>query len=167
MSIPSNGGERFLQEFKAFLAFLQSLWGMLTGISVFFPLSNAFARVIPLQSGADGGALFFLSPSFVTAVTTLVTLFIVFLTFSNRGEMSRVQGRALASFLLGILILVFYVVLYYVKASYAFAVWGWESDDPRHLFVEVPLLVGYTAFFALTTRAFTLLGLLEFYGPKN
>ena len=166
MSIPSNGGERFLEEFKAFLAFLQSLWGLLTGISVFFPLSNAFARVIPLQSGADGGALFFLSPSFVTALTTLVTLFVVFLTFSNRRDISAVRSKASASFLFGILILIFYVVIYYVKASYAFAVWGWESEDPRHLIVEVPLLLGYAAFFALTTRAFTLLGLVEFYGPK-
>lgn len=160
----SDGGQSFLQEFRTFLKFLQSLWGMLTGISIFFPLSNILARVIPLQSGGDGGAFFFLSPALVTTVTTLVTLFVVFLTFSRRRELSGMRRKALSSFLFGIVLLAFYVGLYYSKAYYAFAAWGWESEDPRHLLVEIPLSVAYAAFFALTTRAFTLLGLLEFYG---
>lgn len=165
--MPSHEGERFLDEFKAFLAFLKSLWGVLGGISVFFPLSNVLARVIPLRSIEDDGALVFLKPVLITAISTLITLFVVFWTFTNRGAIVSIQRRAWGSFLVGILMLVSYVVFYHVKASYAFSVWGWESDDPRHLLAEVPLLVAYATFFALTTRAFMLLGLLEFYRGKT
>jgi hypothetical protein len=60
----------------------------------------------------------------------------------------------------------FYMVLYELKLN-AFGLWGWESDDPRHVLAEIPLLIGYAAFFALITRAFMLLALLEFYQQKK
>jgi len=41
-------GESFLSDFNEFLSFLKNLWGMLTGLSVFFPLSNVFFKVLPM-----------------------------------------------------------------------------------------------------------------------
>jgi len=162
MKIPSNRGQGFLDEFQDFLSFLTNLWGILAGISVFFPLSNVLVSVIPLQTTSDDGALVQISPAFVTVTSTLVTLFIVLWTFSARAEQTKMKSSAAVSFLLGMLSLGFYMILYELKLS-AFDLWGWESDDPRHILVEIPLLIGYAAFFASTTRAFMLLGLLEFY----
>jgi hypothetical protein len=63
-------------------------------------------------------------------------------------------------------LLLAYVILYQVYAEYAWTKWGWGSDDPRKLFVEVPLLISYAAFFSLLTRAFVLLGMIAFFGTK-
>ena len=43
-----NKGAEFIKTLREFIAFLQSLWGILAGISVFFPLSNALTKTIPL-----------------------------------------------------------------------------------------------------------------------
>ena len=167
MTIPPDRGQGFLDEFRAFLSFLSSLWGILTGISVFFPLSNLLVSVIPLQSIDDDGAFVRITPVFVTVVSTLVTLFIILWTFSNRVELLKMKRSAAVSFALGMLALGFYMILYEYKL-FAYDLWEWESEDPRHIFVEIPLLIGYTVFFASTTRAFMLLGLLEYYRrPKQ
>ena len=50
-----------------------------------------------------------------------------------------------------------------VYAQYAWSEWNWGSDDPRKLLVEVPLMLAYIAFFSLVTRAFVLLGLIEYF----
>ena len=49
----------------------------------------------------------------------------------------------------------------------AWELWEWSSDDPRRLIVEVPLLVTYSAFYALVTRAFMLLGMSEFFASEK
>jgi len=166
MGVPLRKGEGFLEEFKAFLSFLKNVWGLLAGISVFFPLSNVFTSVIPLQSIFDDGAFVRLTPAFVTGVSTLVTLFIVLWTFSSRSEIKRIKHRAIVSFLVGIASLILYMIIYELKLS-AYELWGWESEDSYHFLAEIPLLLSYAVFFALMTRAFMLLGLLEYYRTKQ
>jgi hypothetical protein len=167
----SEKGTGFLEEFKEFIAFLQKLWGMLAGISVFFPLSNIFFKVLPLKTYGEGGVYEHLSPSLITTITTLVTLFVVFSIFSNRSKFKEKQKRrgiqrhAWISFGIGILALVTYLIIYVVYFEYAWSVWGWGSGDPHKLFAEVPLLAAYSAFFAFITRAFMLLGMIEFFRP--
>ena len=41
--------------------------------------------------------------------------------------------------------------------------WQGPGGDPRKLLVEVPLLLSYVLFFSLLTRAFMLLGMIEFF----
>jgi hypothetical protein len=170
---PSHRGAQFLDEFKEFLAFLKSLWGILAGVSIFFPLSNVLVDVIPLQSLERDGAFAKLAPSSVTALATITTLFLILWTFSQRSdvraepERRAIRRQAAMSFGAGGLTLVLYLVGYFVTLSNAYAVWGWESQDPRHLLAEVPLLVMYVASFALVTRAFVLLGMLEFYSTER
>ncbi len=165
-------GTAFLEQFKEFLAFLRNLWGILAGISVFFPLSNVLAKVIPLQSLDHDGAFAKLSPALVTTLATIATLFVVLATFGRRSEAkARARGpsirrRAGLSFGLGVACLVLYLIGYSVKLAYAYDAWGWESQDPRHLIAEVPLLVAYVAAFALITRAFVMLGMIEFFSGK-
>lgn len=166
----SNKRTTFLEEFRDFIAFLQNLWGFLAGISVVFPLSNVFIKIIPMKAyGEEGGVFEHLSPSLITAVTTLVTLFVILETFSNRDTFKEkqkrqgIQRQAWISFVIGILSLVIYLVIHTMYFQYAWEPWGWGSGDPRKLFVEIPLLVAYSAFFALITRAFMLLGMIEFF----
>ena len=168
MNAPDHG-TRFLDEFKQFLSFLQNLWGLLAGLSVLFPLSNVLVKVVPLQSLDQDGAFAKLSPSLVTTLATITTLFLVLWTFSHRDQFKgRTQRRPLQrqakfSFGAGLACLVLYLVGYTVKLTTAYDVWGWESQDPRHLLVEVPLLIAYVAAFALVTRAFLLLAMMEFF----
>ena len=170
---PAERGTQFLDEFKEFLAFLKNLWGILAGVSVLFPLSNVLVKVIPLQSLDHDGAFAMLAPSLVTALATITTLFLILWTFSHRSEFKAqpqrraIQRQAVLSFGAGLLTLVLYLVGYSVTLADAYAVWGWESEDPRHLFAEVPLLVTYVASFALVTRAFVLLGMIEFFSTEQ
>jgi hypothetical protein len=170
MSERGAGGE-FLEEFRGFLLFLGSLWGLLAGVSVLFPLSNVLLEVIPLGAyGQEGGVYDLLSPRLVTTTSTLVTLFLLLAMFAGRERFRQRQvrrgvvRRAWITLLAGLLCLVAYLVLHRVYREYAWPVWGLGSGDPRKLLAEVPLAVAYVAFFALTTRAFVLLAMLEYLG---
>ncbi len=172
MSNPKRG-TTFLTEFKEFISFLQNLWGILAGLSVFFPLSNVLTKFVPLKTFDQDGAFVYLSPYLITTLSTLAILFFVLFTFSNRNKFKikqnrpRIQRQALISFVTGVLALLIYVSGYYVKLLYAYSVWGWESDAPHHLLAEVPLLVIYVLSFVLITRAFMLLGMIEFFSMKR
>lgn len=167
MESPQRGRD-FLKEFREFIAFLSTLWGLLAGISVFFPLSSVFLKVIPLKAYEADGVFNHLSPPLITAVATVVTFFLVLSTFSQREEYkgvsrNNIRRRAWISMGVGMIALIAYITIHQIYAEYGDSVFGLGSDDPRKLFFEIPLLVAYTAFFALLTRAFMLLGMMEFY----
>lgn len=169
-------GERavpgFLADFKRFIEFLQGLWGILAGVSTLFPLPNTLLQVIPLASWPEGGLAYF-SSGVISAVATLVCLFVVLWTFGQRqrfGGSTRGQAtrRAWRAFLLGIVALVVYLLMHYaIRADFYFGVFGWESGDLRRILGDVLLLVTYSAWFAMVTRAFVLLGLVEFLGLQE
>jgi hypothetical protein len=167
-------GAAFLDELRAFVGFLGNLWGILAGISVFFPVSNVLVKVIPLgRYGDDGGVYDHLQPPLVTAVATLVTLFMILSTFARRDtfkardSIPRVERHAWLSFAAGVFALMVYLVVHTLYAEYAWSAWGWGSGDPRKLLAEVPLLAAYCAWFALITRAFLLLAMREFFGRES
>ena len=83
--------------------------------------------------------------------------------FKAQPQRRTVQRQAMRSFGTGLVGLVLYLIGYEVTLANAFDVWGWQSDDPRHSLAEIPLLVAYVASFALITRAFVLLGMMEFF----
>ena len=169
----SNRGKAFLQEFKEFVTFLQTVWGILAGISIFFPLSNVLIKVIPMKTIYEDGVFVHISPPLITAIATIVTLFVILWTFGNRRRLKfkkrlqRIRRQAWISFGVGLLSLIAYLVVYFVTYQIAWESWGWSSDDPRRLLVEVLLLATYSVFFALITRAFMLLGMSEFFAPEN
>ena len=173
MSNPKDNGS-FLGEFKKFLEFLRNLWSTLAGISLLFPLSNVLIKIIPLAKYDDEGGLVYFSPQLVTAITTLACLFIILWTygkrhsFSNPQERQSIQKRAGLSFAIGVVSLVIYLVFYFaVKTGFYFDVLGWQSGDPQRVFGDIVLLVAYGAFFLLVTRAFVLLGMIEYFGQKD
>ena len=170
----SNKGTNFLEEFKSFLAFLHNLWSILAGIAVLFPLSNALTKVIPLGNWPESGGLIYFSPELVTIVATLTPLFIIFWTYSQRRKFRAqrkrqiVQRQAWLSFALGLGVLALYLVVNFLLwENFYFTFMGWLSNDPRRLLGDVILLLTYTGFFVLVTRAFVLLGMLEFFGRES
>jgi hypothetical protein len=172
----SGKGKEALKEFQDFFGFIQNLWGVLAGMSVFFPLSNTLMKVIPIGHFYDeppgSGAFQYLSSELVTSIATLITIFVVFSTFSRRykykvQEYNTIRRQAWISFIFGIVSLVVYLSTNFAiyELFYGpFEIWG---GDPRRLIGDVFLLFTYAACFALVTRAFMLLGMAEFYKIKD
>lgn len=168
-------GTEFLREFREFITFLGSLWGLLAGISVFFPLSSVLVEAIPLQKyGVNDGVYNMLSPELITTVATIITLFIVLSTFGSReafrGDASAKRSarrQAWISMGTAMAALVVYFAIHHTYSEYGYDVFGLGSDDPRKLLFEVPLMFVYAAFFSLLTRAFMLLGMSEFYKNES
>jgi hypothetical protein len=158
-------GQTFLQELREFLRFLRSLWGVLAGVSVLFPLSNALLTIIPISDGQRPFQN--LSPRVVTTLSVLTCIFLTFATFSRRNHFASSKPRvryawtARASFVLGLAALGLYLLtpghLYY----------AWITNNPGSdlgvaaydgLFAAL-----YIATFALFTRAFLVLAMLEYF----
>jgi len=166
---PRKKGVGFLTEFREFITFLSTLWGLLAGISVFFPLSSVLLKAIPLGKYGENDGLFnILSPQLITLVATVVTLFVILSTFGRRnvfkGQGVRIARRqGWISMGASMAALITYITIHQVYGEHAYITFGMGSDDPRKLIFEVPLLLTYAAFFSLLTRAFMLLGMIEFY----
>ena len=171
----------FLRELKALFSFLQSFWGALSGLSLFFPLSNDLFQVIPLaemteQNWGEGGALLFLSPEVITGVTTLIIFFILLKTISRRHDITtisrtRIQQQASKSFVIAIAALIFYLLIVYLVSpwidSKAFLQNNYFLRRLTKILNDIFLLFFYSSFFALTTKAFSFLGMREFYRSEN
>lgn len=161
-----------LAELEAFLGFLRTLWGLLAGVSVFFPLSNLLLGAIPLAAYDAGGVYDRVSPALVSALATVVALFVVLATYGRRRHVGEPDGRtrtaraAWRSLAASLACLAAYVAVHQVYAEWAWGRWQWGSGDPRKLLVELPLAAAYVASFALLTRAFVLLAMLEYYGEE-
>jgi len=129
-----------LEELKRFLGFLRSLWGVLAGITVLFPLSNSLMAVLPLLPGSE---------VLSTVLATLFSAFALFFVFVLRGsgsndDIGSVVLLSIGSLVFGIVALIAY--LYLRLQPLAFGV--------------VPVLYG--GVFALFTLAFGLLALVEY-----
>jgi hypothetical protein len=169
----SNEETTFLDELKKFIGFLQNLWAILAGVSILFPLSNVLAQIIPLAQWGEGG-LTYLSPQLVTVISTVACLFVILWTFGQRDQFARqrkrrsTQKQAGLSFAFGVMALIIYLVVHYaVMNDFYFIVLEWESGDLRRVLGDIVLLLAYSAFFVLITRAFMLLGMMEYFGQKG
>jgi hypothetical protein len=172
-------GKTFLEELREFLRFLQSLWGILAGISVLFPLSNGLVQVIPLittnhRGGEGSGGLWFIPPLLVTTITTLSALFMILSTFGQRhtfkgsGTRRLIQQQAWLSFTFSLLaVLVYHGVITLLEANDRGERFGWAVRDPRWFITDTILLLCYATFFTLMTRAFELLAMMEYFGGDS
>ena len=170
----SNNGKKFLGEFKDFIGFIQNLWGILSGISIFFPLSNVLFKVIPIRSTQDdpSGGWSYLSPQLVTAVSTMVTLFVLVWTFGQRSDSqspskkSNISRRAWFSLILGFMSLILYLGIDATIYNLIYGPLEITHGDPGRFVGDIFLLLFYVCFFALVTRAFILLGMKEFFRQR-
>lgn len=157
-------------EIRSFLTFLQGLWGILAGLSVFFPLSDRLVRALPVRSIHDdpAGGWYYIEPGVIQVTTTLVAAFVVLWTFGQRASLvdpdaaAPVPRRAWRSLVLGILCLLLYLGLHTTLYELAYAPLGIDHGHPGAFLGDAALFVTYVGFFALLTRAFTLLGIAEY-----
>jgi hypothetical protein len=164
-----GAGQSFLQELREFLQFLRSLWGLLAGISVLFPLSNVLLGVIPIDGG--GNPFQNLSPSVVTTLTTLTCIFLTFATFGRRSQfrerLRRHRYARSARIAFGSALGVLAIYLLTSDALYRALI----TDNPNTE-LGVALYDGlfaalYIASFALLTRAFLVLAMLEYIPQRT
>lgn len=171
----TNKEHPFLIEFRDFTKFLNSLWGILAGVSVFFPLSNVLLKIIPLGYIADEGpgALEFLSPKLITTLTTVAALFIILQTFHQRGTLRTrkqknvLQHQGWISFGIGMVALLVYLVVAFGIYWILYEPLGIWSGDLLRVIGDILLLLSYGVFFAQLTRAFVLLGMLEYFSKAK
>ncbi len=168
---PDATRNAFIDQFTDFFKFLQTLWGILAGISVLFPLSNVLLKIIPMGNIYDDppGGLAYLDPGLITTLSTVATLFVILVTFRQRDSLrtrkqqSTIQQQAWIAFGVGLLGLLLYLVVYFGIYTAFYDPFNIMGGDPRRLIGDFLLLVFYGTFFAMITRAFVLLGMLEFF----
>ena len=172
----TNKGAAFIEEITKFLTFLQNLWGVLAGMSVLFPISSALMNVIPIEEYDYDGGLAFSSSELLTGVATLISLFIILWTYGQRQEfkahmeMYTIRRQAIFSFAFGFLALFIYLLGYSLAMGDFYVIlFGWESVEVILCYIlnDIILLFSYSAFFALMTRAFILLGMIEFFKRED
>lgn len=166
-------GKEFLQELREFLAFLASLWGLLAAVSVFFPLSNLLTKVVPL--GDQDKPFHNVSPALVALLTTLSCIFLTFATFGRRFEFAddvrrgRYAKTARWSFVSALVLLALYVLA--PHSLYEGLISGSSGSEGGVALYDGLLAALYIASFALITRAFLLLAMLEYFpqtsGPAH
>ena len=164
-------------EFRRFVTFLGTFWGVLTGTAMLFPLANTFVGAIPVGRWSPArprGGLVYIPPEIVTATATLGALFATLWLFNHRHEFvagverTAVRRRALVSFSVGVGALLLYLVTnVLVFEGFYGRVLGWTVNNPLRIGGDLVLLVTYAGFFVLLTRAFVLLGMLEYYRTEG
>lgn len=161
----------FIEEFGSFVEFLGNLWGVLAGVSALFPLSNLFFEVIPTDPEVLWALAYIVDPEgLLTTVATVGSLFVILWTFGQRYRFEgwrrrRVHRRAWLTFGSAVVLLVVYLLLYAIAAGGGEeAIVGptVESSDLAFVLYQLAMLLVYVGFFALTTRSFVLLGLVEY-----
>jgi hypothetical protein len=168
---PDPAHNAFFDEFTDFARFLQTLWGILSGISIFFPLSNALLKIIPMRNIYDDppGGLAYLDPTLITTLSTIATLFVILVTFRQRHQLSTrkqqdsIQKQAWIAFGVGVIGLLLYLIVYFGIYTAVYDPFNIMGGDPRRLIGDFLLLLFYGVFFAMITRAFILLGMLEYF----
>jgi hypothetical protein len=146
-------------DFRDFIRYISSLWGILGGIVAVFPLADVLFKVIPLPADAYGKSV----GSVAIPVTSLVALFTLFYTFVQRDQSRSVTARRSGVFfVLGMLSLVAFFLLEHFEGTVREKLFpGLDSTDDYVLFL-VGVVPFYVAFFGCATRAFAILALMEF-----
>ena len=158
-------GKAFLQELREFLTFLASLWGLLAAISVFFPLSNLLTKAVPL--GLNAEPFHAVSPGLIALLSTLSCIFLTFATFGRRFEFAdearrrRYARSARWSFVCALLLLAVYVLA--PHSLYESLISNTDGSSAGAALYDGLFAALYVASFALITRAFLLLAMLEYF----
>jgi hypothetical protein len=164
----------FLEELRDLFDFLHSLWGILAGVTLFFPLSAAFFKLVPVEyrwlTDDYMRGFGYFKPSMVIAITTLSLIFTMFWLVSHREQFKPrkrkvMQKRALRCFGVGIFSLILYLTAYEVVAdlTYVREIYG---GNPALVPYDLLLLAAYAGFFVSVTAAFMILGMVEYYAEK-
>jgi hypothetical protein len=162
-------GQAFLQELREFLQFLRSLWGVLAGISVLFPLSNTVVTVIPF--GNNDHPFHNLSPAVVTVVTMLTCIFLTFATFGRRSRFASAKRRGRYAWSARVCFVGALVALgvYVLGPNGLYRVLITNNPDVEGGIAAYDGLLAtlYVVTFALLTQAFLVLAMLEYFPARE
>jgi len=164
----------FLEELQDLFAFLRSLWGILAGVTLFFPLSTALFQLVPVEYRWDTDnwmrGFSFFRPQLVILITTLTLIFVMFWLVSHRAQFKSrrqraIQRRAFRAFTLGIVSLLVYLTAYEAVSDLTKSLEIYRGN-PAIIPGDLILLISYAGFFVSLTVAFMLLGMIEYYEQK-
>jgi hypothetical protein len=147
------------------IAYLSSLWGLTSGISLLFPLSNVLLKVVPASVFLETNARTIVTPGVLNALATITSLFSLLLVISVRREIAKsgiykLRAWSIVGFIAAMLLLLFYIA---VAHDYPLPTTSLERRTNFELFA----FVAYPSVFALLTASFTALGLREFLLEEN
>lgn len=173
------------EEFKSFIQFLTEMWGILAGISVFFPLSSKFLDAIPIEPTPGPGGVELISPNLFILTATAGSLFIILFIFSSRSVIAENEKIPTVKFLIYSL-LDFLEIGYWtppekkkasilrvagesivvsaVSISSYFYIY-FKGIGPSQILSEIIALLAYIGFFTSMTAAFVLLAAKEYVSP--
>lgn len=152
----------FIQELKAFVRFLNSLWGLLAGAVMLFPLSNVLFEFMPLDLARffDSAGNTAMNPASISTISIVGCLFVTLVDFGRRERLASsflITTEALVSSALAAMALYFYF-------SYHDSQFRGDGTSVRVFFESIPLIISfsYIAFFVFMTHAFVLLAVREY-----
>lgn len=151
-------------DIQAVIAYLSSLWGLVSGLSLLFPLSNVLLQAVPNSVFVELQPKTALTPALLTTLATIFSLFSILLVVSGRREsrsfsdnLRRLRGFAVAVFSIAVLLLLFYIAMYdEFRLHYEKITISTRGN------MELFAFFGYPLIFASFTAAFTALGLREY-----
>lgn len=146
-------------DLKAFITYITSLWGVLTGVTAVFPLADVFLKVIPLPiDGYEKSTAPIAIP-----MTTLVALFILFYSFVQRDKINSTMSRKAGMFfIVGLTALLVFFFLNHFEYPLRVRIFPDLDSTDDYVLMLGFIVPFYVAFFAFVTRAFAILALIEF-----
>jgi hypothetical protein len=149
------------KDFRGFIRYISTLWGVLGSITVVFPLADILLQRIPLPVDSYGNS----TSSVGIPITLLASLFALLYTFVQRDRHTSTSARRSGTFFfLGLIFLVIFFLFSHFEQPVREKLFSSEVVDSTDDYVL--LLVGavpfYVASFACITRAFAMLALIEF-----
>ena len=146
-------------DLQSFIKYMASLWGVLGGVTVVFPLADVLLNVIPLP--VDGYHKS--TAPIAIPITSLVALFTLFFTFVERDKAQFATARRSAVFFIfAMFFLLAFMLLEHFEESLRVRLFPTLDSTDDYVLLLVGVVPFYVAFFACVTRAFAILALIEF-----
>ena len=150
-------------EVQGLLTFLKSFWGILTGISLFFPVIATVINIQPIWTAVI--------PEYqILILSMLINMFNILFTFSLRFKYQNASRetllrRARLDLSIGLIGIIIYMFILHAMPP----AWHnmWETSDIVRYANDVFILISYSAFFLSVSKAFMLLGFIEYFQLKH
>ena len=99
---------RQVEDFRGFITYITSVWGLLTGLTAVFPTTDVILKVIPLPVDAYEKS----AAPITIPITTPVALYIVFYSFVRCDRVAlKLSRQASLFFILGLISLIVFFLL--------------------------------------------------------
>ncbi len=146
-----------MDSLKSFLNFMQSGWGGLSAITVFFPFADQLTKIILIPVANEGEKFALMT------INSLICCFVLLVCYSIQFQRKSV-GLAIFMFIIGIS--TYFGYEYFISPINSFQLLGINADITYLAGNQLPFFkVLYLAIFGAFTGAFTSIAAL-FYRPQ-